>query len=101
MPWLIADSVIYEASVFLDTELPSEWSDWLDQRAERCYAKNAHFRRIVRRRGNGGRDALYRFFRHWLASRLRRERHGLFRRLPRDYVVGVPPPQRPTARSRT
>jgi hypothetical protein len=90
MPWLIAGSVLYEASVFLGESLPPEWADWLDERAARCCAKHAHFRRLIRRRGNTGRDYLYKFFRHWLASRLRRERYGLFVRLPKEYGVGAP-----------
>lgn len=92
MPWLVADSVLHEASQFLGESLPPEWADWLDQRAERCYAKHAHFRRLIRRRGNTGRDYLFKFFRHWLASRLRRERYGLFVRLPKEYGVGEPLP---------
>jgi len=89
MPWLIADSVIDEASDFLNEPLPREWADWLDQRAERCYAKHDHFRRLIRRRGNTGRDYLHKFFRHWLASRLRRERYGLFVRLPKEFCFGA------------
>ncbi len=90
MPWLIADSVLYEVSRFLDEQLPVEWADWLDQRAERCYSKHAHFRGLVRREGATGRGYLFRFFRHWIASRIRRERHDLFRRLPKEYGVGAP-----------
>ncbi len=90
MPWLIADSVLFEASRFLGESLPTGWADWLDARAERCYAKHAHFRRLVRREGATGRGYLFRFFRHWLAGRLRRERSDLFRRLPKEYGVGAP-----------
>ena len=90
MPWLVADSVLYEASQFLGEPLPAGWADWLDHRAERCYAKHAHFRSLVRREGATGRGYLYRFFRHWIASRIRRERHDLFRRLPKEYCMGAP-----------
>ncbi len=90
MPWLIADSVIHEASCFLDVQLPVEWSDWLDQRAERCYARNQQFRQFVRRKENSGRNCLYRFFRHWLAGKLQKERLSLFQRLPRTYLLGAP-----------
>ncbi len=34
---------------------------------------------------------LYKFLRHWLASRLRRERYGLFLRRSKDYCLGLPP----------
>src|SRR5437899_1664977 len=40
MPWLIADSVLAEASQFLNVDLPDEWAAYLDQRAERCYLKH-------------------------------------------------------------
>lgn len=89
MPWLVADSVLYEAGQFLGECLPAEWAGWLDGRAERCYAKHAHFRRLIRRQGATGRGYLFRFFRHWLAGRLRRERSDLFRRLPKEYGVGA------------
>lgn len=90
MPWLIADSVFHEASCYLETVLPVDWSDWLDQRAEGCYRKHKQFRTLVRGRGNRGRDTLYRYFRHWLASRLHREKHRLYRCLPHSYSFGLP-----------
>jgi hypothetical protein len=88
MPWLVAESVLGEASRWLGTELPAEWADWLDTRAERIYAHHAHFRRNIRSGGNAGRDWLYLFFRHWLASRIKRERRALFRKLPMSYCHG-------------
>jgi hypothetical protein len=90
MPWIIADSVLQEAGWYLGVELPSQWSEWLDERAEHCYAKSSHFRSLLRRQGNLGRDTLYRFFRHWLVGRLRREQPALFRRLPVEYGLGLP-----------
>lgn len=90
MPWIIADSVLQEAGWFLGVELPIQWSEWLDERAEHCYAKSSHFRSLLRRQGNVGRDTLYRFFRHWLVGRLRREMPALFRRLPVEYGLGLP-----------
>ncbi len=88
MPWLVADAVLHEAAAHLPTEIPPAWADWLDARAERCYARHPHFRRLVRRRGVAGRDTLHRFFRHWLASRLVRERRVARRRLPKEYCFG-------------
>lgn len=90
MPWLIADSVLHEAACHLETDLPADWSDWLDTRAEGCYRKHKQFRTLVRGRGNRGRDTLYRFFRHWLASRLHREKRRLYDRLPYTYALGHP-----------
>ena len=89
MPWVIADSVLGEASRWLGAELPPEWADWLDARAERCFARHGQFHRLISARA-AGRDNLYKFMRHWLAGRLARERPELFRRLPRDYALGRP-----------
>lgn len=72
-------------------------ADWLDARAERCYARHPHFRRLVRRPGDTGRDTLHRFFRHWLASRLVRERLVSLRRLPKEYCFGGAGPVAPRA----
>lgn len=98
MPWVIADSVLGEASRFLNAELPEEWADWLDQRAERCYARREHFRRLIRQKENAGRDYLYLFFRHWLAAKIKRERRGLYRKLPRDFGLGKRLPAQATNR---
>lgn len=97
MPWLIADSVLGEASRWLRTDLPPEWADWLDARAERCFARHRQFHRLVSARGaggNAGRENLCKFMRHWLAGRLSRERPALFRRLPRACALGRALPDR-------
>ncbi len=88
MPWLVADSVVGEACCWLNTELPPEWADWLDARAERCFARRRQFHRLVSAR-NAGLGNLYKFMRHWLASRIARARPELFRRLPFTYALGV------------
>ena len=93
MPWLIADSVLGEASRWLDADLPSEWADWLDARAERCFARHGQFHRLISA-PNAGRDNLYKFMRHWLASRLARKRRRLYDRLPSGYALGHPPAAR-------
>ena len=98
MPWVIADSVLGEASRWLGTDLPPEWADWLDARAERCFARRGQFRRLISARGNcgnAGRDNVYRFMRHWLASRLARARPALYRRLPPSYSFGAALRRRP------
>ena len=92
MPWVIADSVLGEASRWLHADLPPEWADWLDARAERCFARHSQFHRLISASGaggNAGRDNLYKFMRHWLAGRLLRARPVLYRRLPRSYSLGV------------
>jgi len=88
-PLWVAESVLGEASRFLKADLPDEWADWLDKRAERCYASHAQFRQLVRRKV-AGRSYLYAFFRHWLAGKLHKERLSLYRRLPRTYLLGAP-----------
>ena len=44
LPWVIAESVVREAAVWLDEDLPDEWAEWLAARAARVYASSAHFR---------------------------------------------------------
>lgn len=97
MPWLIADSVVAEAGRWLGVDLPEEWSAWLDKRAEGCYKKSARFHKLLHRRGNGGRDTLYVFMRHWLAARMMKETPALARRMPRDFANGIAcPPRSPS-----
>ena len=43
-PVVIAESVVREAAVWLDEDLPDEWAEWLAARAARVYASSAHFR---------------------------------------------------------
>ena len=93
MPWLIADSVEHECSVWLGADLPEDTSDWLDARAERLYAKRRHFYRLIRPGNDRSRDRLFMFRRHWLAARLKRSQPALFRRLPYSYCVGLPLPR--------
>jgi hypothetical protein len=88
MPWIIADSVCAEVSRFLDVDLPGRYVVWLDAKAELCYSARRRFHKLMRSRGNAGRDWLYVFMRHWLASLLRLERPDLCRRLPADFGSG-------------
>jgi hypothetical protein len=100
MPWLIADTVCGEVSRFLGVEIPARYSDWLDARAERCYANHRHFRKLMRGRGNAPRDWLYAFMRHWLAAWLDLERPDLYQCLPEDFNLGhrLPPGRHPLIR---
>ena len=85
-----------EASVWLGANLPEDCPAALAAKAERCFAGHRQFHRLIssnRDRGNAGIQALRRFMRHWLGSRLKRERPALFRRLPWDYAMGVPLPK--------
>src|ERR1035441_6764823 len=88
MPWLIADTVCGEVSCFLGVEIPARYSDWLDAKAERCYANHRHFRKLMRGRGNAPRDCLYAFMRHWIAALLDLERPDLYQCLPENFNLG-------------
>lgn len=100
MPWIIADTVRGEVSCFLGVQIPARYSDWLDAKAERCYARHDHFRKLMRGHGNAPRDWLYTFMRHWLAALLDLERPDLYQCLPEDFNLGhrLPPGQHPLIR---
>jgi hypothetical protein len=102
MPWLIAETVCAEVACFLGVEIPARHAVWLEAKAERCYAGNDSFRRLMRGRGNGPRDWLRAFMRHWLSSLLELERPDLNECLPETYVLGhpLPPPRHPRRRWR-
>ena len=56
--------------------------------AEAVYAHNVTFRKKVQSEadhGNAGRDYLYMFMRHWLASWLKKHESKVFRKLPHGY----------------
>lgn len=97
MPWLIAESVCDEVARFLDVELPARYVVWLDAKAERCYSTRRHFYKLMRGKGNRGRDWLYCFMRHWLASLLKLERLDLYHCLPENFGNGrrLPPGTHP------
>ncbi len=97
VPQWIAESVLQAASVYLQTDLPDEWTERLTAKAERCFAGHRQFRRLIssnRNHGNAGRDKLQQFMRHWLASLLHRHRHALRRQLPWSYALGFALPRR-------
>lgn len=102
VPLWVAESVVHEAAAWLDTGLPAEWPAALAAKAERCFAGHRQFHRLIRARGNSGnagRDNLWKFMRHWLASRLARERRSLYRQLPESYALGMPLPVRQRLRA--
>ena len=94
VPSAIAIAVWEEASAWLDEPLPRSWIRELVARANTVYAHDAQFRRIIRGRGNRGRDSLWAFTRHWLAGLLWEHRRHLHVRLPASYNVGQPLPQK-------
>lgn len=93
MPEAIADSVVTEVCCYLNAELPADFADRLAAKAYRLYRRHAHFKKMLNRPGNRGRDNLYMYMRHWTASWLKRERPALFKHLPWSYAQGqrLPP----------
>jgi hypothetical protein len=64
--------------------------DDLAKRAEATYAANESFRKIIKSRGDRGRDSLYAFMRHWLASDLHKNSPRIYARLPGEFSLGHP-----------
>jgi hypothetical protein len=100
VPQAVATAVWEEAGAWLGEELPREWRTRLRERAEALYARNPRVRRRLRSPGNGGRDWLWTFMRHWLAALLWQQRPDLHARLPGAFNTGHPLPPKPTAPQR-
>jgi hypothetical protein len=98
VPAAVAAAVCEEAGVWLGEPLPLWWRRVLVRRANAIYARNSNFRRKIRGRGTRGRDWLWTFSRHWLASLLLNHRPDLHERLPSSYSVGRPLPEKTCAR---
>ena len=92
VPRAVAEAVWEEAGVWLGEPLPRRWIAELTARANTVYSRNGQFRRLLRRRGDEGRDWLWAFTRHWLAALLWKHRRELYARLPETYSVGHPLP---------
>jgi hypothetical protein len=90
MPWIIADKICEEAANYLNSPVPLRYKEHLDAKAERCYARHRQFRKLIRARGDDGRDSLSSFMRHWLYALLHRNHHDLARRLPKSFAIGHP-----------
>ncbi|HEY5911180.1 MAG TPA: hypothetical protein VJA21_11315 [Verrucomicrobiae bacterium] len=88
MPDAIAESVVAQASRYLNAELPEDFAERLAAKAHYLYPRHKHFHKMLNRSGNRGRDHLYMYMRHWTASWLKRERYALFKRLPWEYALG-------------
>ncbi len=97
VPRAVAMGVCEEASLWFGEPFPRQWEAELAERANVIYQYNARFHRLMRSRGNRGRDALWAFTRHWLCALLASRRPDLFCRLPRGYASGhdLPPPPGP------
>ena len=88
MPDVIAESVVQEVERFLQAPLPKDFAERLAARAHYLYPRNRHFKKGLNRPGNGGRETLRMFMRHWTAGWLRRERYALHQKLPWSFGIG-------------
>jgi hypothetical protein len=86
-PYVIAEIVCREGRHHVGSDVPMRYETWLVRRTRQLYASNNGFNR--RLRSAAGRDYLYAFLRHWLASRLTREHPRLARRLPAGFAIGL------------
>lgn len=91
-PEVIAESVVQEATRYLNAELPADFVARLAAKARRLYSRHRHFHKMLNRPGNRGRESLYMYMRHWTCSWLKRERPALYRKLPWEYALGKPLP---------
>ena len=73
---------------FLKADLPANFPERLAARAHYLYSRHRHFRKGLNRPGNGGRETLLMFMRHWTAGWLRRERNPLHKKLPYSFGMG-------------
>ena len=92
LPLLVAESVCAEAANFLNNDAPMAEAPALAARARRLYRRNEKFAARLRERGNGGRESLRAFMRHWLTARLSRTAPRLAGKLPNGFAIGVPRP---------
>ena len=90
LPHVVADTVSRE--VIAGGDLQNQAAAWLAARADEVYLANEDFAKKVRASGNKGRDYLYMFMRHWLASWLKKNAPAVSRSLPSEYANGLPPP---------
>ena len=88
VPEWIAESVVQEVERFLKADLPADWARRLAAKAHHLFPRHKHFHKVLNCRGNGGRETLYMFMRHWTAAWLKRERYPLYKKLPWSFGQG-------------
>lgn len=88
VPEWVAESVVQEVERFLNAQLRDDFAARLAAKAHHLYPRHAHFKKMLNRPGNRGRDNLYMYMRHWTAAWLKRGRPALFKRLPWSYPLG-------------
>lgn len=91
IPIIAAETVVEQLAAYLGEALPSTYASRMADHAEAVYAANALFRRRVNASGDLGREHLYVFMRHWLASYIKEDSEALFARLPSGFCTGAAP----------
>ena len=86
---MIAETVVQEAELYLETSLPPDYAERLAAKAHYLYPRHRQFHKALNRPGNRGRDNLYVYMRHWTCSWLKRERYALYKKLPWSFALGV------------
>ena len=87
-PLWVAETVVQEVERFLKTDLPERWARRLAVKAHYLYPRHRHFKKMLNRPGNRGRENLLMFLRHWTAGWLKRERYALYKKLPWSFGNG-------------
>jgi hypothetical protein len=91
-PEWVAEGVVQEVERFLNTNLQAGFVERLAARTYYLYPRNKQFHKGLNRSGNGGRETLRMFMRHWMAGWLHRECPLLYKRLPYSFANGLPLP---------
>ena len=88
LPYAVADGVLDEVENYTGDTIAFKHTlaEALGEKAETVYAHNPKFRRQVQ--GAAGRDHLWTFMRHWVASELRTMQPSTYRKLPDSFKVG-------------
>jgi hypothetical protein len=84
----VAEGVVEEVERFLNARLPDGFVERLAARTYYLYERNRHFHQGLNRAGNGGRETLRMFMRHWTAGWLHRARSPLYKKLPWSFANG-------------
>ena len=84
----IAETVVQEVERYLNAHLPDNFAERLAARAHYLYPRNKHFHKGLNRPGNGGRETLLMFMRHWTAGWLKRAGSPLYKKLPWSFGNG-------------
>jgi hypothetical protein len=102
IPEAVAARVVETLSGFLhrqgkETEseiISTEEADLIDDlcdQARDCFAASQPFRKMIR--GGSGREYLYSFMQHWLASMIKKSHLEIFKSIPSEYCLGASLPQ--------